>query len=218
MAGSEFNTISGLARVLENPRWPVARACAAVTNCLEMSRCCRASVSVNAADQLQITRHGTPSAIAATCTYRLLKTQGQLPAVFRADVPAAAAPGVRLRRRLLAHRSGTGWQGGRRQRAPEPAVAHGCGHRLPPATLMQPSRCAAFPFNSRRDGKHARRPHCGANPSVDKQLLLWFAGKLFAAMHAVDADALVRYHFPTERLPTHTQVLTNKLPIRITKT
>jgi hypothetical protein len=32
------------------------------------------------------------------------------------------------------------------------------------------------------------------------------AGKLFAAMHAVDADALVRYHFPTERLPTHTQV------------
>lgn len=25
-------------------------------------------------------------------------------------------------------------------------------------------------------------------------------------MHAVDADALVRYHFPTERLPTHTQV------------
>lgn len=37
------------------------------------------------------------------------------------------------------------------------------------------------------------------------------AGKLFAAMHAVDADALVRYHFPTERLPTHTQVRSMEL-------
>lgn len=39
------------------------------------------------------------------------------------------------------------------------------------------------------------------------------AGKLFAAMHAVDADALVKYHFPTERLPTYTQA--SRLPCGI---
>lgn len=39
MAGSEYNSVSGLARILDNPRWPIARSCAAVINCLEMSRC-----------------------------------------------------------------------------------------------------------------------------------------------------------------------------------
>jgi hypothetical protein len=32
------------------------------------------------------------------------------------------------------------------------------------------------------------------------------AGKLFAAMHSVDADGLIKFMFPAERLPSHTQV------------
>ena len=32
------------------------------------------------------------------------------------------------------------------------------------------------------------------------------AGKLFAAMHSVDADGLIQFVFPAERLPSHTQV------------
>ncbi|KAK9917041.1 hypothetical protein WJX75_000269 [Coccomyxa subellipsoidea] len=32
-------------------------------------------------------------------------------------------------------------------------------------------------------------------------------GKLFKAMHSADADGLIRFMFPLERLPTHTQVL-----------
>jgi hypothetical protein len=48
---------------------------------------------------------------------------------------------------------------------------------------------------------------------TDSCCLVQHAGKLFAAMHAVDADALVRYHFPTERLPTHTQVIAQCTPL-----
>lgn len=32
------------------------------------------------------------------------------------------------------------------------------------------------------------------------------AGKLFAAMHRADSESLIRYIFPVERLPGHTQV------------
>lgn len=32
-------------------------------------------------------------------------------------------------------------------------------------------------------------------------------GKLFRAMHSADADGLIKFIFPLERLPTHTQLL-----------
>jgi hypothetical protein len=32
-------------------------------------------------------------------------------------------------------------------------------------------------------------------------------GKLFRAMHSADADDLIKFLFPLERLPTHTQLL-----------
>ena len=38
------------------------------------------------------------------------------------------------------------------------------------------------------------------------------AGKLFAAMHSVDADGLIKFVFPAERLPSHTQAW---LPVAI---
>ena len=37
--------------------------------------------------------------------------------------------------------------------------------------------------------------------------LLAPSGKLFRAMHSADADGLIKFVFPLERLPTHTQLL-----------
>lgn len=34
----------------------------------------------------------------------------------------------------------------------------------------------------------------------------WVAGRLFSAIHRADADHLIQFIFPTERLPGHTQV------------
>ena len=78
MAGSEFNTVSGLARVLDNPRWPVARACAAVTNCLEMSRCCHACINATAAHQ-HSGKHGTPRRCCSNLQAPLLRRDNYRP-------------------------------------------------------------------------------------------------------------------------------------------
>lgn len=37
--------------------------------------------------------------------------------------------------------------------------------------------------------------------------LMFDTGKLFTAMHSVDGDKLIKFVFPAERLPSHTQLL-----------
>ena len=38
-AAPDYSYTAGLVKVLENPRWPVARACQAVEACLDMNKC-----------------------------------------------------------------------------------------------------------------------------------------------------------------------------------
>lgn len=49
-ATPDFSYTAGLVKVLENPRWPVAKACAAVETCLEQNRCAPRCVT-NAVNQ-----------------------------------------------------------------------------------------------------------------------------------------------------------------------
>lgn len=52
--------------------------------------------------------------------------------------------------------------------------------------------------------------HVQSGEDADAQAverLLSPSGKLFRAMHSADADGLIKFVFPLERLPTHTQLL-----------
>lgn len=89
----------------------------------------------------------------------------------------------------------------------KPIVSRGRGKHL----------SAPLPVNSAGPSA-AARPHKGPlfelcatsslhSPSALMQLpTRAVAGKLFNAMHSADADQLIKYIFPVERLPAHTQV------------
>ena len=110
--------------------------------------------------------------------------QGQPAGLLRAVLPGAAEADLRLRRLQLAqlHRQGT------------PDRIHREGKACPcPRQLW--CKCVCL-----RQGD----AEGDARALVE---LLSPGGKLFTAMHSADADNLIEFGFPLERLPTHTQLL-----------
>ena len=47
-AAPDYSYTAGLVKVLENPRWPIARACQAVEACLDMNKCAAPAVAATA--------------------------------------------------------------------------------------------------------------------------------------------------------------------------
>ena len=45
-AAPDYSYTAGLVKVLENPRWPIARACQAVEACLDMNKCAAAALAL----------------------------------------------------------------------------------------------------------------------------------------------------------------------------